>query len=86
MASGLPIITSLKAGAAELLTDGVDGVLLKESRDAEELAEKINALVLSPEERQKIGAAARQTAENYSWKRIAEITYQSYKKIWGHKE
>lgn len=61
MACGKPAIVSAAGGAAELVTNGADGV---ESRpgDAEALASTIMRLALDAEMRRKLGEAARATA------------------------
>jgi len=56
-AGGLPSIISLEDGAAELLTDGVEGFLLKDPADANGLAAKME-LLLDGSLRQRMGAAA----------------------------
>jgi UDP-glucose:(heptosyl)LPS alpha-1,3-glucosyltransferase len=67
MASGLPALVSSKAGAAEVITEGQDGFVLKDPDDAQAIAECILRLAGDEPLRQKIGAAARGTAERYSW-------------------
>jgi len=71
MASGLPVVTSACAGAAELIEDGVDGLLIKEPRDSNEIAAKINYLI-NNRLLQKVGMAARRKAEQYTWERTAK--------------
>jgi UDP-glucose:(heptosyl)LPS alpha-1,3-glucosyltransferase len=71
MASGLPVVTSACAGAAELIEDGVNGLLLKEPRDSKEIAAKLNRL-LEDDLGKELGAAARKKAEQYTWERTAK--------------
>jgi UDP-glucose:(heptosyl)LPS alpha-1,3-glucosyltransferase len=71
MASGLPVVTSACAGAAELIEDGVDGLLIKEPRDSAEIADKVNRL-LEGDLAKRMGAAARRKAEQYTWERTAK--------------
>ncbi len=85
MASGLPVITSRLAGAAELIADGKDGFLLKDPRNVEELAEKIRTLAENKGLREKMGLAARKTAEKYSWDMVAEKTMGVFKEVLGNK-
>jgi glycosyltransferase involved in cell wall biosynthesis len=61
MACGRPVVVSCAGGAAELVEDGVDGVGHSPG-DAAQLAERLRALVLDPALRQRLGAAARQSA------------------------
>jgi glycosyltransferase involved in cell wall biosynthesis len=72
MACGIPAVVSRSAGVAELITDGVDGVLLDDPTDPQELAAKLKLLLDDPSLRLRIGEAARRTAEKHSWDLIAE--------------
>jgi UDP-glucose:(heptosyl)LPS alpha-1,3-glucosyltransferase len=65
MACGLPVITTQSNGAAELITNGVEGYVL-ERNDPRELAEKI--AILEPDvERSRMGQKAAQKAGRFSW-------------------
>jgi len=81
MATGIPVITSNLAGAAELITDWHDGLLLNDPNNANNIAEKINMLVEDESLRKRMGQNARKTAENYSWDRIARMTLEVYEEI-----
>ncbi|MBN1762683.1 MAG: glycosyltransferase family 4 protein [Methanomicrobia archaeon] len=81
MASGLPVITSKIAGAAEIMTDGEDGLLLDDPTNSEELAEKINILVEDENLRKQMGFNARKTAEKYSWGYVAQKTLEVFEEI-----
>lgn len=83
MACARPVVVSRCAGVAELITDGVDGLLLNDPRDVEELAEKLGLLLRSPELRQEMGARARLTAEQYSWDEIARRVEAIYHEVLG---
>jgi len=61
MAAGLPVVSTAVGGVPELVRDGVTGRLVP-SRDAEALAQAIQALVSDPTRRQAMGTAARQHA------------------------
>ncbi len=67
MASGLPVIVSKCAGAAELIDDGKEGLLLDNPRNEKEIAEKINRLIKDKKLRNKIVRQARNVAERNSW-------------------
>lgn len=86
MAAGLPVIVSAQAGAAELITDGSDGLVLKDRNDSKELADKIARLAGSKTARAEIGQQARKTAERYSWDIIAEKTGELYAAAAGLKQ
>lgn len=81
MASGVAVITSRNAGAAELMSDGHDGVLLNDSTNQDEIAERINLLAEDEKLREQIGINARKTAEKYSWDEVAKRTMDVYKEM-----
>ncbi|MCX6695315.1 MAG: glycosyltransferase family 4 protein [Candidatus Altiarchaeota archaeon] len=80
MASGLPVVTTKTAGAAELITDGVDGMLLESPYDSSEVAEKIK-YVIDNNLSGKIGSQARKTDEKYSWDKMAGETLKVYESV-----
>ena len=69
MACGLPVITTATNGTAEIMTDGVDGLILQDPNDVAGLAERIRWLYEHPEERESIAAHAAVTASEYTWDR-----------------
>lgn len=71
MATGLPAVVSRRAGAAELIEDGKEGLLINNPKDTEEIAEKVNYLIDNNLYR-KMGKAARAKAETLTWDRTAE--------------
>jgi len=86
MACGLPVIVSAVAGAAELITDKKDGVLLSDANDSIELAEKIKWLITNKGMSDDIGRNARITAEKYSWDIISGKTFGLYDAILKDKQ
>lgn len=68
MAAGMPVVTSIVNGAAELLTDGMDGGILKNPADPVEIAQKIS-LFLDDEKRRNAGRLARKIAEKQTIKK-----------------
>jgi UDP-glucose:(heptosyl)LPS alpha-1,3-glucosyltransferase len=79
MASGLPVITSQAAGAAELIEHGQSGWLTADPWDPDQIAEGLRALATDPGLRQQMGAAARSKIEGYTWDRVAEETLAVYR-------
>jgi glycosyltransferase involved in cell wall biosynthesis len=77
MACGLPVIVSAEAGVSEIVTDGVDGLILKDPRDAEALATMIRSICQNAGLRDQLGRCASDTARKYTWERsgseLAEI-------------
>ncbi len=57
-AQGKPVVAAASAGPRQLITDGVDGVLV-DIDDASALAGAIEALIGSPERRAELGDAGR---------------------------
>jgi len=72
MACGLPVITSITNGTAEIMTDGVDGLIVHDPTNADELASKIRLLVEDLELCRCLGENAARTAEKYTWDRNGE--------------
>ncbi len=68
MANGVPAIATRNCGASELLTDGVDGLVI-DAGDVDALVQSIAALYEDEPRRQAIAVAGQQTVEN-----IAETT------------
>src|SRR5207247_1396809 len=65
MACGLPVIVSSQAGISEIVTDGLDALVLKDPEDASELAGLIKWLVEDPALRMRLGGRAAMTARLY---------------------
>ncbi len=78
MACGVPVITTPMAGASELLTHGVHGLLVESSTDIAGIAAAMNALVEQPETRARMSAAAAALMREHSWDRVAERTLEVY--------
>ncbi len=81
MASGLPVVTSRAAGAAELITPGVDGFVTDEPWDVQSLAAHLATLRDSPSVREAVGCAARRRVEPFTWDRTAEETMAVYRQL-----
>lgn len=84
MASGLPTITSRRAGASELIEDGRSGLLLEQPGNAQELAQKISLLASDSALRQEMSRSARPAASLYSWDDVAADTLKLYHKSLSH--
>lgn len=69
MACGLPVIVSQTNGTAEIITDGVDGLILKDPTDSSALAAMIRRLYEDKEFRSRLGEKAAETARQYTWER-----------------
>lgn len=78
MAAGLPVVTSRMAGAAELITDGSDGLLTDRAWDVPAIAAHLGRLRDDRGLRERLGAAARARVEPLTWDRTAEETMAAY--------
>jgi UDP-glucose:(heptosyl)LPS alpha-1,3-glucosyltransferase len=76
MACGLPVILSSSAGMSDYLKDGVDGLVLRNPQDANELAAALRGLLADPSLCTTLGANASQTAALFSWDRHAAEIYR----------
>jgi len=79
MACGLPAITSVCAGVADYIDDGVDGMVLGDPRNAQDLREKIERLHKEPELRRNLGEAAARKAMEWNWDRHAATAWEFLK-------
>ncbi|HEV2382725.1 MAG TPA: glycosyltransferase family 4 protein [Terriglobia bacterium] len=86
MACGVPGIVSSQAGVSEVITDSVDGLILKNPQDDVELANLIEMLYRDPGMRQRMGEAAAQTARQYTWDRNAEQLGALFKEVLRRKQ
>jgi phosphatidyl-myo-inositol alpha-mannosyltransferase len=76
-AAGTPVVASRIAGYSEVVTDGVDGVLVPPA-DAQALAEELQRLHHEPARRERMGAEARRSAERFAWSRVASEVEEVY--------
>jgi glycosyltransferase involved in cell wall biosynthesis len=81
MAAGVPAIGGAGTGAEDIAAAG-EGMRLVPSGDDAALARAIDALVSDPVERDRLGAAARETiAARFTWKRNGERTAALYREV-----
>jgi phosphatidylinositol alpha-mannosyltransferase len=78
-ASGTPVVASEIAGYADVVSDGVDGVLIPPG-DPQRLAEELQRLHMEPRRRAAMGVAARESAERFAWPRIAAQVERTYER------
>jgi glycosyltransferase involved in cell wall biosynthesis len=74
MVCGLPVVVSTGNGGSEIVTDGVDGLILKDPRNARELAELIRRVLQDVSLRHRLGERAVQTTLKHTWSRNAAET------------
>ncbi|RME04001.1 MAG: glycosyltransferase [Bacteroidetes bacterium] len=82
MALGTPVISTDCGGMAEVIEDGVNGILVP-TRDTQALAEALMRFaVLSPEERKRLALAARQTIEQrFQQKQMVDKMIALYREV-----
>ena len=78
-AAGTPVIASAIAGYSDVVSDGVDGILIPPG-DPQRLAEELLALHRRPERLQAMGLAARASAERFAWPRVASRVERVYER------
>jgi phosphatidylinositol alpha-mannosyltransferase len=76
-AAGTPVVASDIPGYADVVRDGVDGVLVPRG-DAVALAESLRDLALDPRRRERMGEAAAEHAHRYAWPHVAEEVLGAY--------
>jgi phosphatidylinositol alpha-mannosyltransferase len=76
-AAGTPVIASDIAGYRDVVTHGVDGLLVPRG-DATALAETLRGLAVDPDAAPALGAAAGASAERYAWPQVAAQVEEAY--------
>jgi UDP-glucose:(heptosyl)LPS alpha-1,3-glucosyltransferase len=84
LASGLPCVFSSKSGGAEIVKDGVSGLVLNEPSDADEIARLIR-ICMEKEKAAAMGRAARALALEYSVAANADHTEAIYREVAAEK-
>lgn len=80
MAAGLPIITSRRVGAAELITPGKEGFLLEDPQNDREIAEFVNRLVEEGLD-STMSRAGQETARTCTWAMKAKELINLYENL-----
>ena len=78
-AAGTPVIASDIAGYSDVVTDGVDGVLIPPA-DPQRLAEELLRFHVEPARREAMGEAARQSAERFAWPSVTDRIERVYER------
>ncbi len=86
MACGLPVITSIFAGASEIITHDLDGFVLNDPNDAVTLARHLKNLQQDPALRLQIGENARRKGQAYTWERNAAATWEFLNEVASKKQ
>jgi phosphatidylinositol alpha-mannosyltransferase len=78
-AAGTPVIASAIAGYSDVVSDGVDGLLVPPG-DPQRLAEELQRIHHEPERLRGMGEAARRSAQRYAWPRVADQVTSVYER------
>jgi glycosyltransferase involved in cell wall biosynthesis len=83
MACGLPCVATRVSGTEDIITDGVDGLLV-EPEDYQSMAQALLALLRDPERTSAYGkAACAMIEQDYALKHITEIHVKLYQRLIG---
>jgi phosphatidylinositol alpha-mannosyltransferase len=80
MAVGTPVVATNIAGYAAVVSDGVDGLLVK-PRDEGDLARGILTLLRDGDLRESMGARGKTKAADYGWESVAERVMSFYTRL-----
>jgi phosphatidyl-myo-inositol alpha-mannosyltransferase len=78
-AAGTPVIASAIAGYSDVVTDGVDGLLVPPG-DPQRLAEELQRIHYERDRLATMGEAARRSAQRYAWPRVADQVTDVYQR------
>lgn len=79
LASRVPVLAVKAPGAVDILTDGVDGLLV--DNDVEKFANALEKIIREPELREKLSRGALKTSEKYSIDTISERMLNLYREV-----
>lgn len=79
LASGVPVVAVKAPGAADILTDAVDGLLVDDN--VEKIANALEKIIKEPELREKLSQGALKTSEKYSINTISEVMLNLYREV-----
>src|ERR1700676_2118222 len=80
MAGGMPVITTETCGMPDVVENDFNGLLIPPA-DAEALEEAILRLANSAEVREKLGEAARESMQRYTWDRAAGMLEALFRRV-----
>ncbi|GAB3067193.1 glycosyltransferase family 1 protein [Intrasporangium mesophilum] len=69
--AGAPVVGTALGGPADLITDGVDGLVV-DPRDTEALASAVKEVLADPAAAARLAAAGASTVLGYTWRSVAE--------------
>lgn len=78
-AAGTPVIASGIAGYSDVVTDGLDGILVPPG-DPQRLAEELQRAHHEPDHFARMGLAARESSRRYAWDSVASQVEEVYER------
>lgn len=82
LGSGLPVITSDIAGARDAIVPGINGDIISDPLNGQELADKLKSAI---DQREQWSAAAPQTVEKYQWPSVLQSYETLLTDVAGHR-
>jgi len=79
LASGIPVLAVRAPGAVDILTDGLDGLLVDD--DVEKFANALDKIIREPELRERLSQGALKTSERYSIDIVSERMLNLYREV-----
>jgi glycosyltransferase involved in cell wall biosynthesis len=79
LASGIPVLAIKAPGAVDILTDGLDGLLVDD--DVKKFANALEKIIREPELRENLSRGALKTSEKYSINSISERILNLYREV-----
>jgi UDP-glucose:(heptosyl)LPS alpha-1,3-glucosyltransferase len=76
MACGLPVLASSQAGVSEIIDDGLNGIILRNPRNTQELLSALRRLITDPLLCRQLGDKAARTAQDHTWARNAQSAWE----------
>jgi phosphatidylinositol alpha-mannosyltransferase len=80
MAAGKPVVASNIVGFAEVITHGVEGLLVQ-PQSGEALGAALLELVDDPDRRHEMALKAAERAQHYSWARVSQQVLSYYERL-----
>jgi glycosyltransferase involved in cell wall biosynthesis len=80
MSAGLPVVATDAGGPAEIIEDGIDGLLYPPG-DADALARRLRGLADDPAFRARVGAAARASSKRFTARAAADRVTWVYERV-----
>lgn len=80
MAAGKPVVASNIVGFAEVITHGVEGLLVQ-PQNGEALGAALLDLVNDPDRRHEMAVKAAERAQHYSWERVSQQVLSYYERL-----